>query len=119
MAKDRDSRREFERMVLRHKGAIERAERSVRQVRLRLDTRLEVLRKERHLVQIEIKSAVDRGIDPLAIARKYRDRRGVWPEMPLRKRRRRGDDLDGGDPVPVEPRPNPKPLMDGAEAPVE
>jgi hypothetical protein len=34
------------------------------------------------------------------------------------RRRRRGLD-DGGEPVPVKPRPNPTPLMDGAEAPIE
>jgi hypothetical protein len=33
-------------------------------------------------------------------------------------RRRRGLD-DGGEPAPVKPRPNPTPLMDGAEAPIE
>ena len=35
------------------------------------------------------------------------------------KRRPRRDLDDGGLPVPVEPRPNPTPLVDGAEAPIE
>jgi ElaB/YqjD/DUF883 family membrane-anchored ribosome-binding protein len=37
---------------------------------------------------------------------------------PPRKGRRRGLD-DGGLPAPVKPRPNPTPLVDGAEAPIE
>src|SRR5438270_11787267 len=35
------------------------------------------------------------------------------------KRRPRPKDLRGGEAVPVNPRPNPTPLMDGAEAPIE
>jgi hypothetical protein len=35
------------------------------------------------------------------------------------KRRPRPKDPRGGEPVPVDPRPNPTPLMDGAEAPIE
>jgi hypothetical protein len=41
----------------------------------------------------------------------------VLKKPPKRRPRRKG--YDGGEPVPVEPRPNPKPLMDGAEAPIE
>jgi hypothetical protein len=37
---------------------------------------------------------------------------------PPKHRRRRPDD-DGGELAPVKPRPNPTPLMDGAEAPIE
>ena len=58
------------------------------------------------------------GVEALNKARKYRDRFGEWPTLRGRKRRpRRG--LEGGEPVPVKPRPKPTPLVDGAEAPIE
>ena len=49
----------------------------------------------------------------------FNPRDGGWPDwMPSRKRRPRRKP-PGGEPAPVKPRPNPKPLVDGAEAPIE
>jgi DNA repair exonuclease SbcCD ATPase subunit len=39
--------------------------------------------------------------------------------LPPKRRRPRRDLDDGGLPAPVKPRPNPTPLVDGAEAPIE
>ena len=44
--------------------------------------------------------------------------KNVVPKPPKRPRRRRRPD-DGSEMAPVKPRPKPKPLMDGAEAPIE
>jgi hypothetical protein len=66
----------------------------------------------------EFDRAIERGRGPLDAARKDRDIVGTWPKrVRWSQRRRRG--FEGGEPVPVEPRPKPKPLMDGAEAPIE
>jgi hypothetical protein len=105
------SKREFEHMVARHKLEIERALRE-------LDARMARIRSELDAAREEVEQALERGLEPILPARKFRDSWGNWPETLKRKRRpRRG--FEGGDPVPVEPRPKPKPLLDGAEAPVE
>jgi hypothetical protein len=112
------SRREFEGMIARHKGEIEQVRREFDRVRRELDRRLASLRYEMDAAKAEVDRAIHRGLDPLPAALKYRGKWGEGPEILPRKRRpRRG--LEGGDPVPVEPRPKPKPLMDGAEAPIE
>jgi hypothetical protein len=50
----------------------------------------------------------------------FNPRDGGWPDwMPSRKRRGPRRRRPGGEPAPVKPRPNPKPLVDGAEAPIE
>jgi exonuclease VII small subunit len=50
----------------------------------------------------------------------FNPRDGGWPDwMPSRKQRRPRRKPPGGEPAPVKPRPNPKPLVDGAEAPIE
>jgi hypothetical protein len=41
-----------------------------------------------------------------------------WVSPPKRRRRPRRKP-PGGEPAPVKPRPNPTPLVDGAEAPIE
>lgn len=95
-----DRRLDLDRMREGHEGSLER-------LRLAMEAARE-----------EFERAVARGIDPLKAALKYRERFGDWPEPKFRKKRRpRG--FEGGEPVPVLPRPKPKPLMDGAEAPME
>lgn len=113
------SRREFERMIARHKGEIEQARREFDRVKRELDKKLARLRSEMNAAKADVDRAIRRGVDPLDAARRYSHLAGNWPEMIRRKRRppRRG--LEGGEPVPVEPRPKPKPLIDGAEAPIE
>ena len=96
-----DGRREFERMQARQEAALER------------------LRLEMEVAREEFGRAVERGLDPGLAAVKYRDRFGDWPEPKFPRKRRPPHGLDGGEPAPVKPRPNPKPLMDGAEAPIE
>lgn len=79
---------------------------------------LEQLRLEIEAAREEFERVVARGADPLKAALRYRDRFGDWPELKFRRKRRpRG--FEGGEPVPVTPRPKPKPLMDGAEAPLD
>jgi hypothetical protein len=113
-----DGRREFERMMARHKAAIDEARDEIDRVRHELDDRLERMRAEMNAVRDEIERAVRRGVDPFPAARTYRDRWGLWPEVSRRKRRPwRG--FEGGDPLPVEPCPKPQPLIGGAEAPID
>ena len=113
-----DSRREFERMIARHKLEIDRARIEIDLARQVLDERLMRLRADMIAAREEFERATELGVEPFEAARKFRDSWGGWPEFMRRKRRpRRG--FEGGDPVPVEPRPKPKPLIDGAEAPIE
>ncbi|MBV9528596.1 hypothetical protein [Sphingomonas sp.] len=118
MTEDAGSKKEFERMIARHKVDIERAQLEAERFRREFDERLERMRDEMDAARNEIECAIGRGQDPLHAARRYLDRWGIWPE-PVRRKRKPPRRFDGGEPVPVEPRPKPKPLMDGAEAPIE
>ncbi|MGZ2412232.1 hypothetical protein ACUXST_001653 [Sphingomonas sp. F9_3S_D5_B_2] len=118
MAERSHSRREFDRMFARHQGEIEQARREFDRIRRDLDGRLASLRFEMDTARAEIDRAIRRGLDPFDVALRYRDKWGQWPDM-IRRKRRPPRGLEGGEPVPVEPRPKPKPLIDGAEAPVE
>jgi hypothetical protein len=118
MAEGPHKRRDFERMFARHKDEIEQARREFDRIKGEFDDRLTSLRDEMNTARAEIERAVRDGLDPFPAAFRYRHRWGEWPDMsPRRRRPRRG--LEGGEPVPVEPRPKPKPLIDGAEAPIE
>lgn len=118
MAEPPRSRREFERMIARHKGEIEQARREFDRVKRELDKKLARLRSEMDAAKAEVDRAIRRGVDPLDAARRYSRLAGNWPEI-IRRRRRPPRGFEGGEPVPVEPAPKPKPLIDGAEAPVE
>ena len=116
MAADRsERRREFDRMTARHRLEIERRRAELQRERKDLDERMAKVRAEMEAAREEFARAT--GVDALNLARKYRDRFGEWPVLKRRKRRRGG--FDGGEPVPVKPRPKPTPLVDGAEAPIE
>ena len=122
--------RDFDRMMARHKVAIERAQHEIERARQAMDERLARLRAAMEAAKDEFLRALDGGNVPLDAAERYRDVWGSWPDRMSGKRRpprpprpprapRPWRGLDGGDPVPVEPRPKPKPLIDGAEAPIE
>ena len=117
MADDRsERRREFDRMTAKHRAEIERQRAELQRERKALDERMAKLRAEMEAAREEFARAV--GVEALNAARKYRDRFGEWPTFNGRKpRSRRG--FEGGEPVPVKPRPKPTPLVDGAEAPIE
>jgi hypothetical protein len=102
-------------MRARHQHAIERQRARLESDRKAFDERMAKLRAEMKAAREEFARAV--GAEALNIARKYRERFGEWPTLKGRKRPRRG--LEGGEPVPVKPRPKPTPLVDGAEAPIE
>lgn len=112
-----DRKSEFERMRARHQMEIDRQLKEV-EARKELDERMAALRAGMEAAREEFEQAVGKGVEALTAARKYRDKFGVWPELKGRKRRPRGG-FDGGEPVPVMPRPKPTPLVDGAEAPIE
>jgi len=124
MARIPDSRREFDRMMARHKLDIERARREIDHVRRQLNERVAHLRGRLQDAAEEFDRAIKRGDAPPDAALRYRDVWGTWPEPERRKRRpppppRPWRGLEGGEPVPVEPQPKPKPLIDGAEAPID
>jgi hypothetical protein len=113
-----DSKRAFERMIARHKGEIDHARMEIERARRELDERLSQIRAEMNAAREAFDRAIELGAGSFEAARKYRDTWGEWPEFVRPKRRpRRG--LEGGEPLPVEPRPKPKPLIDGAEAPID
>ena len=113
-----DGKTEFERIFRRIRKRVERARLEQARVQRELSDSLEQLRAEVSAARSEFERAIRRGRDPLPAARKYRDAWGAWPNVaPRRRRPPRG--LDGGEPLPVEPRPKPTPLMGGAEAPID
>jgi hypothetical protein len=90
------------------------------------------MREEMHRAREEMRNAMDQARAAMEEARAefarqieearahFNLRDGGWPDwMPSRKRRRPRGKPPGGEPAPVKPRPNPKPLVDGAEAPIE
>jgi hypothetical protein len=112
------SRDEFGRMMSRLRGAIERERAEMERTNQRLQLAMLKLRAEMDAALEEFERAVG-GPASLELASWYRDRFGDWPNPKQRSRsRRRGLD-DGGELSPVEPRPNPPPLIDGAEAPLD
>ena len=120
MAGDRSSREEFERMRERHRAEIDRALAEVREKREAVETRMAKLRAEMAAAREKFERALKRGEGAFEAAREYREKFGGWPEMTRRnKRRRPRRGMEGGEPVPVEPKPKPNPLIDGAEAPIE
>jgi chromosome segregation ATPase len=110
-------RRDFDRMRARHRAAIERERRELERERKDFEERMSQLRAEMEAARQEFEELVGQGLDALTAARKYRERFGEWPEIKRRKRPPRR--LEGGEPVPVRPRPKPTPLADGAEAPID
>jgi hypothetical protein len=115
-----ESRREFERMRERHRSEIERVMAEMHRGREEFEARMAKLRAEMAAAKAQFAREVARGADHMEAVRKYRDRFGAWPETRWpRKRRGSSRGFEGGEPVPVEPRPKPKPLTDGAEAPVD
>jgi hypothetical protein len=117
-----ERRREFERMLQRHRAAIDREVAEKEKKRDRLNADFAKLRAEMAAARREYHEAVKRGPEAaLKVGRAYRDRFGGWPEVDSAKNRRRRPRRKppGGEPAPVKPRPNPTPLTDGAEAPIE
>jgi hypothetical protein len=104
-------------MSARHQHEIERQRMEVERVRRELDAMMARLRAEMQAALEEFDRALERAADPLPAARTYRDRCGAWPLRKPNRRPRRGS--EGGEPIPVKPRPKPTPLVDGAEAPIE
>ena len=105
-------------MFARHQRQIELQRSELQRMRRELDQRMATLRAEMQAAREEFARAVEQGVPAIKAAQKYRDKFGAWPDlMPGKKRRRRG--FDGGEPAPVQPRPKPTPLVDGAEAPLE
>lgn len=110
--------KDFDRMFERQQAEIERALAELRSKRAEMEARMAALRAEMAAAELEMERAISAGGDQLSAVRRFRDRFGSWPGIHWPKRgRRRG--REGGEPLPVEPKPNPKPLVDGAEAPLE
>jgi len=99
---------QIQRQLAGMEGARDEFERQMALLRSQMDAALE-----------EFERAVRLGGGEIDAARDFRGRFGRWPGPVRRRRRRPGDDLHGGEPAPVEPRPKPKPLVDGAEAPID
>ena len=98
-----------------------------------------VMRKELDRAREEIRSAMDRARAEIERARAEFERQMgearehmtdmksrpfdfddlLRPRGPSSKRRRPPRKPRGGEPAPVKPRPNPTPLVDGAEAPLD
>jgi hypothetical protein len=107
-----DRRRAFEHMRASH----ELRRREIEQARMQFEPRMASLRAEMDAAREEFERAIGHGIEALQAARRYHGRFGAWP---LRKGRKKPPRFDAGEAAPVEPRPKPKPLVDGAEAPIE
>jgi hypothetical protein len=108
------NREEFERMSERHRAEVEREHLEMERARADLHDRC-----ARAIVELTTARAAFHGRME-SFRRRVRaapDEMGGFRVNKRRWRPRRG--LEGGEPVPVEPRPKPKPLMDGAEAPIE
>lgn len=106
---------EFDRMRGPYRPRIERGQSDFERARGQFEERMGRLRAEMEAALAEFERALERGIDSLGAARDYRDRFGGWPQRKWRPRRR----PPGGEPAAVKPRPNPTPLVDGAEAPID
>jgi hypothetical protein len=107
------SRREFDRMPARHELQSSEFDHARKQFQERMDGVWLTM----DAAGSAFERAVGSGVGALLAARLLRDRFGAWPLPRGGKELRRG--LEGGEPVPVMPRPRPTPLMDGAEAPIE
>ena len=107
-------REEFERMSERHRAEIECERLDLKRAREDLHDRC-----AKAIVELATARAAFHGRME-SFRRRVKAARDEIGGFRVNKRRwspRRG--LEGGEPVPVEPRPKPKPLMDGAEAPIE
>ena len=112
MAQGRLSKEEFDRMLARHRVEIEQAAEALRREFAEFEQRFAQVRAEME----QALSGFDR--NDFGAVRRFRERFGSLPNI-KRRRRRRPRGFDGGDPVPVYPRPKPTPLTGGAEAPLE
>jgi hypothetical protein len=121
------AQREFEREMARARAELEADLNRARNEWAEMDPEdarraLEELKHSRNELRARKASAPHgpRGARQIRSAQEQVDRliqRAV--NLPPKGRPRRRDLDEGGMPAPVKPRPNPTPLMDGAEAPIE
>jgi hypothetical protein len=121
------AKREFEAEMARARAALENDLKRGRTEWAKMDPddarrALEELKQARDELRAQRAAAPrgPRGARQIRSAQEHVDRlieRAV--KLPPKRRRPRRDLDDGGLPAPVKPRPNPTPLVDGAEAPIE
>ena len=115
MSKDpfEEARKEFDRAREEHRLDMERA-------RQAMSDAVAQARAEMDAARVEFMKAIEEARRHIEAARErmqgemYRRASGQEPRRRKPRRRR-----PGGEPAPVMPRPNPSPLQDGAEAPIE
>ena len=113
-------KRKYERIQERFWATFERQFGLDGDAKQKLDAELAELRSQMAFALAEYRRAVRIGrVEAFEAARAYRTKFGAWPDSDKLDRKRPRRRPPGGEPVPVEPRPKPTPLMDGAEAPIE
>ena len=104
--------------------ARQHAERKLREAHERMERKLREAhdRFERRMreAQARLEDGMDRAADRFEeMRRRYESARARREIGGMGKRGQRRRPLDGGEALPVEPAPQPKPLAGGAEAPLE